>query len=50
MATVKPFVSPSLSYVTLEEKLDIKPKKEAMCIGIPKIVSATIPMDFRHLP
>jgi alanine dehydrogenase len=36
MATVKPFVSPSLTYETLEETLDIKPKKEAMCIGIPK--------------
>jgi alanine dehydrogenase len=36
MASVKPFVSPSLTYETLEEKLDIKPKKEAMCIGIPK--------------
>lgn len=36
MATTKPFVSPSLTYETLEEKLDIKPKKEAMCIGIPK--------------
>jgi alanine dehydrogenase len=36
MATVKPFVSPSLTYETLEETLDIKPKKETMCIGIPK--------------
>ncbi len=36
MATVKPFVSPSLTYETLEETLDIKPKREIMCIGIPK--------------
>jgi alanine dehydrogenase len=36
MATVKPFVSPSLTYETLEETLDIKPKRETMCIGIPK--------------
>ena len=36
MATVKPFVSPSLRYETLEETLDIKPKKESLCIGIPK--------------
>jgi alanine dehydrogenase len=36
MANVKPFVSPSLRYETLEETLDIKPKKESLCIGIPK--------------
>jgi alanine dehydrogenase len=36
MATVKPFVSPSLSYETLEETLDIKPKTESLTIGIPK--------------
>jgi alanine dehydrogenase len=36
MATTKPFVSPSLTYETLEETLDIKPKKEALFIGIPK--------------
>ena len=36
MASVKPFVSPSLTYETLEEKLDIKPKREALCIGIPR--------------
>ncbi len=36
MATTKPFVSPSLSYETLEEKLDIKPKKGTLFIGIPK--------------
>ena len=36
MSSVKPFVSPSLTYETLEEKLDIKPKRECLCIGIPK--------------
>jgi alanine dehydrogenase len=36
MATVKPFVSPSLTYETMEEKLDVKPKREALCIGIPR--------------
>lgn len=36
MAGTKPFVSPSLSYETLEEKLDVKPKTERMCIGIPR--------------
>lgn len=36
MATAKPFVSPSLSYETLEETLDIKPKTESLTIGIPK--------------
>jgi alanine dehydrogenase len=36
MATTKPFVSPSLTYETLEETLDIKPKREALFIGIPK--------------
>ncbi|HSN61041.1 MAG TPA: alanine dehydrogenase [Ferruginibacter sp.] len=36
MATVKPFVSPSLAYETLEETLDIKPKTESLTIGIPK--------------
>lgn len=36
MATSKPFVSPSFSYETLEETLDIKPKGEEMAIGIPK--------------
>ena len=36
MATVKPFVSPSLTYETLEETLDIKPKTESLTIGIPK--------------
>ena len=36
MATTKPFVSPSFSYETLEETLDIKPKGEVLFIGIPK--------------
>ncbi len=36
MATVKPFVSPSLAYETLEETLDIKPKTESLTIGIPR--------------
>jgi len=36
MATSKPFVSPSFTYETLEEKLDIKPKGTVMCIGIPR--------------
>ncbi len=36
MATTKPFVSPSLTYETLEETLDIKPKRESLHIGIPK--------------
>jgi alanine dehydrogenase len=39
MATSKPFVSPSFSYETLEETLDVKPKGEALCIGIPKETS-----------
>ncbi len=36
MSTTKPFISPSLSYETLEETLDIKPRKEALYIGMPK--------------
>lgn len=39
MATSKPFVSTSFSYETLEEKLDIKPKGESLCIGIPRETS-----------
>lgn len=39
MATSKPFVSPSFSYETLEETLDVKPKGEEMFIGIPKETS-----------
>jgi alanine dehydrogenase len=36
MATSKPFVSPSFTYETMEETLDVKPKGAQMCIGIPK--------------
>ncbi len=36
MATSKPFVSPSFTYETLEETLDIKPKGTELLIGIPK--------------
>src|SRR5690606_14425157 len=36
MATTKPFVSPSLSYETMEETLDVRPKSERLLIGIPK--------------
>ena len=36
MATSKPFISPSFSYETLEETLDIKPKGAELLIGIPK--------------
>ena len=36
MATSKPFVSPSFTYETLEETLDIKPKGTDLMIGIPK--------------
>ena len=36
MATTKPFVSPSLTYETMEETLDVKPKSESLYIGIPK--------------
>ncbi len=36
MATAKPFVSPSLTYETMEETLDVKPKTESLTIGIPK--------------
>lgn len=39
MATSKPFVSPSFSYETLEETLDIKPKGAELFIGIPKETS-----------
>jgi alanine dehydrogenase len=39
MATSKPFVSPSFSYETLEETLDIKPKGAVLFIGIPKETS-----------
>ena len=36
MASSKPFVSPSFSYETLEETLDVKPKGAELLIGIPK--------------
>lgn len=36
MAASKPYVSPSFSYETLEEMLDVKPKGELLFIGIPK--------------
>ena len=36
MATSKPFVSPSFTYETLEEKLDVKPQGTELLIGIPK--------------
>ncbi len=39
MATVKPFVSPSFTYETLEETLDIKPKGVELFIGIPRETS-----------
>ncbi len=39
MATTKPFVSPSFTYETMEETLDIKPKGAELFIGIPKETS-----------
>ena len=39
MATSRPFVSPSFTYETLEETLDIKPKGAELFIGIPKETS-----------
>ena len=39
MATSKPFVSPSFTYETLEETLDIKPKGAELFIGIPRETS-----------
>ena len=39
MASSKPFVSPSFTYETLEETLDIKPKGAELHIGIPKETS-----------
>jgi alanine dehydrogenase len=36
MAASKPFVSPSFTYETLEETLDIKPRGAELLIGIPK--------------
>ncbi len=39
MAQQKPFISPSFSYETLEETLDIKPTGAQLLIGIPKEVA-----------
>ncbi|HEY5408421.1 MAG TPA: alanine dehydrogenase [Ginsengibacter sp.] len=39
MASSKPFVSPSFTYETLEETLDIKPKGTELFIGIPRETS-----------
>jgi alanine dehydrogenase len=39
MASSKPFVSPSFTYETMEETLDIKPKGVELFIGIPKETS-----------
>jgi len=39
MATSKPYVSPSFTYETMEETLDIKPKGTELFIGIPKETS-----------
>ena len=36
MASAKPLVSPSFTYETLEETLDVKPKGTELLIGIPK--------------
>lgn len=36
MATSKPYISPSFTYETLEETLDVKPKGQLLFIGIPK--------------
>ena len=33
---VKPYISTSFNYETLEEKLDVKPVGSRLCIGIPK--------------
>lgn len=39
MASSKPFVSPSFTYETLEETLDIKPRGVELLIGIPRETS-----------
>ncbi len=39
MATSKPTISPSFTYETMEETLDVKPKGEMLFIGIPKETS-----------
>ena len=37
--TKKPYISPSFSYIPLEETLQITPKKKQLFIGIPKETS-----------
>lgn len=39
MGSSKPFISPSLSYETSEEMLDVKPKGKELQIGIPKEIT-----------
>lgn len=39
MSASKPFVSPSFTYETMEETLDVKPKEAELFIGIPKETS-----------
>lgn len=39
MSHQKPKISTSFSYETLEETLDIRPRKEGMMIGIPKEIA-----------
>jgi alanine dehydrogenase len=39
MAQQKPFISPSFSYETLEETLDVKPTGAQLLIGIPKEIA-----------
>ncbi|KIC92457.1 MULTISPECIES: alanine dehydrogenase [unclassified Flavihumibacter] len=39
MAQQKPFISPSFSYETLEETLDVKPRGAQLHIGIPKEIA-----------
>jgi alanine dehydrogenase len=39
MAITKPFVSPSFTYATMEEMLDVKPRGVELFIGIPKETS-----------
>src|SRR5438270_10860146 len=39
MSQLKPIISTSFSYETLEEKLDVKPKNARLHIGIPKEIA-----------
>lgn len=39
MSQYKPVISTSFSYETLEETLDVKPRGEQLCIGIPKEIA-----------